>query len=39
MLGSDAGIGAWEAQEVPGGRALGPIEPLFTKLDSSALDD
>ncbi|MGI9610270.1 MAG: methionine--tRNA ligase, partial [Acidimicrobiia bacterium] len=38
MLGVDAILDGWKRVEVPGGQALGPIAPLFTKLDDDVLD-
>jgi methionyl-tRNA synthetase len=39
MLGTGPQIDAWMAPTVPGGTALGPVEPLFTKLEPEALED
>jgi len=39
MLGTGPQIDAWVAPTVPGGTALGPVEPLFTKLEPEVLED
>jgi len=39
MLGIDPEIAEWARPEVDGGTRLGPIEPLFTKLEPDALDE
>ena len=39
MLGTGPQIDAWMAPTVPGGTALGPVEPLFTKLEPEVLED
>ena len=39
MLGTGADIAGWAAPEIASGTRLGQIEPVFTKLDSDALDD
>ena len=39
MLGIGPGIDSWAAPEIPGGVALGTIDPVFTKLEDDALDD
>ncbi len=41
-LGSMLGLGSvtdWTRPELPAGQAIGPVEPLFTKLDDDVLDD
>ncbi len=38
MLGIDATVGSWERPAVAGGTRLGPIAPLFTKLEPDVLD-
>ena len=38
MLGLDASISGWSRPEVPGGTALGNIQPLYLKLEPDALD-
>ena len=39
MLGTGPQIDAWVTPTVPGGTALGPVEPLFTKLEPEVLED
>ena len=37
MLGLPPEVGSWSIRPVSGGTLLGPLEPLFTKLDDGAL--
>ena len=38
MLGLEPVVD-WSRPELPGGHPIGPVEPLFTKLDDEALDE
>jgi methionyl-tRNA synthetase len=39
MLGIGADVTGWSRPEIAGGAGLGPIAPLFGKLEPDALDD
>lgn len=39
MLGVGPAVEGWDAPRIPGGTALGVIEPVFIKLEEDALDE
>jgi methionyl-tRNA synthetase len=39
MLGVGAEVRDWTAQPIQGGTSLGPVSPVFVKLEPDALDD